>query len=235
MSVTEATVGHGWTLRRFAEPAAVFHARSLPELPSRQVWACDSTTTALVLGSAQPEPAGLAERCRDLGWELVRRRSGGGAVLVQPGAQVWVDMFLPRRDPLWLDDVNASSRFVGRLWSAALARLGLQTTVFEGAHRPDRLAKAVCFAGRAAGEVLIDERKAVGISQRRTAGQARFQTAVLLDWHPGELAGLLGETLELAALESRAVGLRDLVPTLRADDVLNCLVSSLGDLAATPC
>ena len=50
---------------------------------------------------------------------------------------------------------------------------------------------AVCFAGLGPGEVTVDGRKVVGISQRRTRAWARFQCAALGRWDPAALAELL--------------------------------------------
>ena len=44
-----------------------------------------------------------------LGVEVVRRRSGGGAVLLLPGEFVWLDLVIPAGDPLWLDDVGQAA------------------------------------------------------------------------------------------------------------------------------
>ena len=56
-----------------------------------------------------------ADRCR-AGLELVERRSGGGAVVVFPGAQVWLDLFVPVSDQLFDTDVVRASSFVGAPW-----------------------------------------------------------------------------------------------------------------------
>jgi hypothetical protein len=49
----------------------------------------------------------------------------------------------------------------------------------------------VCFAGLAAGEVIVDGAKVVGISQRRTRAGARFQCSVPLRWDAARHAELL--------------------------------------------
>ena len=51
-------------------------------------------------GAPSRPPTLDARRLEAEGLELVRRRSGGGAVLVAPGCQVWIDLFLPSGDAL---------------------------------------------------------------------------------------------------------------------------------------
>ena len=102
----------------------------------------------------------------------------------------------------------------GDVWSTVLAGLGLVADVHRGPLVGGAWSEAVCFAGRGPGEVSVDGRKVVGISQRRTREGAWFQCAALLEWRPRELVDLLGlEPVEqvTAELEERAVGLVDLL------------------------
>ena len=73
---------------------------------------------ALVLGSTQKADEADARRAASSGVEVLRRRSGGGAVLLQPGRQVWADFFVAATDPLWHDDVTLATGWVGRLWAS---------------------------------------------------------------------------------------------------------------------
>tara|TARA_B100000586_G_scaffold154608_1_gene112506 strand:+ start:774 stop:1055 length:282 start_codon:yes stop_codon:yes gene_type:complete len=54
-----------------------------------------------------------------------------------------------------------------------------------------RWSDLVCFAGRAPGEVLVDNRKVLGVSQRRNWTGAWFQCAALLTWPVDEMVQLL--------------------------------------------
>ena len=54
------------------------------------------------------------------GVELVRRRSGGGAVYLAPGEQLWIDAWVPRDDALWEVDVAVAAvltRILGWHWA----------------------------------------------------------------------------------------------------------------------
>ncbi len=159
---------------------------------TRTVRVLHAVAPALVLGSTQPAGDVDAAAARAAGVDVVRRRSGGGAVLVGPGGVLWVDVLLPVGDPLWEDDVGRAAWWVGETWASALEAAGAgEATVWRDGARRTQWSAKVCFGGVGPGEVLVGGRKVVGVSQRRTRRGALFQTAVLLRWDPGEILGLL--------------------------------------------
>ena len=182
--------------------AADFHASEVPEPAERAVWVADPDAPALVLGSAQPE----SDLRPDVAIDVVRRRSGGGAVLVVPGDLLWVDVIVPADDPLWDADVSRASHWLGDVWAAALAELGVEGSVHKAGLVRSRWSSSVCFAGRGPGEVTLGDRKVVGISQRRTRSAARFQCAALGRWDPSALLSLLAIDARFSDLERMATG-----------------------------
>jgi lipoate-protein ligase A len=180
----------GWAVEQVTGSASDFHARELPDPIQRTVWVFDVDRPALVLGSTQPDADVDAEACARAGVEVVRRRSGGGAVLLRPADSVWVDVLLPRDDSLWQDDVGHAAHWLGEVWAAAV---GGDATVHRGAMRQTRWSRLLCFSGLAPGEVLVHAGgpKVVGISQRRTRRGARFQCAALGRWDAVGIVGLL--------------------------------------------
>lgn len=156
---------------------------------------------ALVLGSSQSNATVDYAECERRGIEVVRRRSGGGAVLVVPGACVWIDLWLPRTDPLWDDDVSRAMWWVGDLWSDALAQLGIEAHTHRAAMIKPSVAE-LCFTGVGPGEVLDPTgRKLVGVSARRSREGARFQTLAHTTGPATDWVGLLG----LGSSESAAL------------------------------
>ena len=151
----------------------------------------DAEAGALVLGSAQSEELVDTEMLRRRGLDLVKRQSGGGAVLIVPESVVWIDVFIPRDDPLWEDDVGKSALWLGETWQATLLEFGISAEIHQGPYQPDDWGELICFAGRAAGEVFVEDKKSVGISQRRTRQGARFQTALACQWVIADLSPLL--------------------------------------------
>ena len=164
----------------------------------------------LVLGSAQADAAVDAAAARLLGVEVVRRRSGGGAVLLVPGEFVWLDLVIPAGDPLWSDDVGRAMEWVGELWLGVLSDLGVRhASVHRGGLVASQWSREVCWAGVGTGEVVVGGSKVVGISQRRTRAWARFQTMCHLAWRPEWVASLVAEPRPSAA---EVAGLAACVP-----------------------
>jgi lipoate-protein ligase A len=217
-------MGDMWSIEERVGPAGMLHA-SWPATethPSRRAIAvCRVTRPAVVLGSTQVEGVVDSRRAGARGIELVRRRSGGGAVLVTPGDPVWVDAWVPRGDPLWNDDVGRAFDWLGDAWTTALGAVGCQEM---SAHRggyaaSTRWSSLVCFGGVGTGEVVTsDGRKVVGVSQRRNRNGAWFHSACVLEWDATELLGVLDlPDAERAAarldLADAVTGVVDLVGT----------------------
>ena len=164
-----------------------FHQVDLP--PERAVWVFEVERAALVLGSTQPA-------VYVPGIEVVRRRSGGGAVYVEPGGTLWVDVVVPNGDDLWDDDVGRATHWIGDAWAEAV---GSGAVVHRGPMVRTAWSDRVCFAGLGPGEVTVDGRKVVGISQRRTRELARFQCVAYETWDPQPLRELVGLDVDLDA------------------------------------
>lgn len=141
-----------------------------------EVWWLQPDDAAIVLGSRQAPDIVDADACARLGLAVVRRRSGGGAVLVVPDQLVWVDIVAPIGAAP--DDVRGSMIWAGESWRLALeAEVGSAgvLTVHGGPMVRTAWSELVCFAGLGPGEVLLDGRKLVGLSQRRTRHGIRIQ------------------------------------------------------------
>jgi len=83
----------------------------------------------------------------------------------------------------------------------------------------------VCFAGRGPGEILVDGRKVVGISQRRDRSGARFQCTALLAWPADVLVDLLGLTPTDEALRDLAAAAAPV--EVDPDELVGSLLSHL--------
>ena len=226
----------GWRVLERQAPTAVLHGERPDPLGSRLACVCLPADRAVVIGSAQPAADFDLERLDAAGLGLVPRRSGGGAVLVAPGRQVWVDVFLPTSDVLAEPDVGKSFLWLGDAFARAIAKvLGTSTedarvAVCRAPVRGMPWSKVLCYAGLGAGEVTVAGRKVVGMSQRRDRSGAWIQAMALLDDDAAELADLLAGSAEHRA-EARAVlehaGLRRPEPPVGPLGPLGPLVASL--------
>jgi len=171
----------------------------------------------LVIGSTQPWFDVDHGRAAAAGTEVVRRGSGGGAVLLVPGGQVWAEIVVPAGDPLWQADVNRATHWLGRAWTKTLEDLGVDARWHSGRMMAGPWSPLACFGGMGPGEVTVGGRKVVGISQRRTRSGARFQCAVLLRWDPAALVYLLA--LDEQQRERASAGLADVAAPAGVDGV----------------
>lgn len=183
---------NAWAVVRRDGDAARLHRFEPPDDHSPTLVLAVVSRPALVLGSGQGDGLVDHERAVAAGLEVVRRRSGGGSVLLIPDEHVWVDVWIPSGSGLWNDDVVATAIPVGEAWARVLAGLGSNGAVHGGGADRGRLESLVCFAGRGPGEVFDGHgRKLVGVSQRRTRDWIRLQTLVHRRWDPVRtLAGL---------------------------------------------
>ena len=230
-----------WTVERLSGPVShLLEEAEPPAAIGRMARVHIVERPGLVLGSTQRLEIADQGRAAAAGVEILRRRSGGGAVLLSPGGQVWVDFFIPASDPLWSDDVAQAARWVGELWSGVIdPYVAGSASVHSGRLAADRWGRLVCFAGTGPGEIFVERLKVVGVSQRRSRHRARIQTTARLrdpSGAPGSATtgGSLDE-LELLDLTSadrvagRAVmaGRCGSIPATH-DDLAGALLRALG-------
>jgi lipoate-protein ligase A len=214
-------------LVEFAEAPHTFHARELPDTPTPQIWWNRLTEPALVLGSTQ-----RAERvvdpaaCAVAGIDVVRRRSGGGAVLLIPDEVVWFDVIIPAGAVAGLgNDVHAPMLWLGeRLMQILAPLIDAEMTVKGPGMVSTPWSSLICFDGFGPGEVLVDGRKLVGISQRRTRVAARLQCCWYSSTDPARLVGLLDADIRPAITDLAPVATLD---TADVGSVLSDLARSL--------
>ncbi len=183
---------------------------ALDQSPDRPVVAVQRVRQpTLVLGSTQPPDLVVdASSPNRRGWEVARRRSGGGLVVLHPDDGVWIDVFVPASHPRWDPDVNQAFLWLGRVFADVLAPLLHRTSqavpsVHTGPLAGREAGRLYCFASLGPGEVLVTGRdgtvhKIVGISQRRTRAGARFQCLVALRDDPQRALPLISDRYRAA-------------------------------------
>ena len=209
-----------WIVKKSEGSVADRHL-TLPSFDARQIIIHEIDKPTMVFGTAQRNNH-LEEEIK---CDYVYRKSGGGAVFLEPGQVLWVDFVIPRGDLLWCDDIRYSSVWLGELWVSALRGGGLSGVVYDGEIRKNELSPFVCFAGLTTGEVTLFGKKIIGISQRRTREGAWFQCAALFSWPVKAIVDLLH-------LEPREKSIEDLFELAAPiegdpDELLQALIKSV--------
>jgi lipoate---protein ligase len=200
-----------YRLVRSSDSAAAFHARVVADPARSELWWHEFDAPALVLGSSQDASVVDTDACERAGIAIVRRRSGGGAVLLVPGEVTWLDVIVPTGGIGWSSDVHQPMMWLGRHLGAVVGSLvgsSRRVDVHQGPMVSTAWSSQVCFDGLGIGEVLLDGRKLVGISQRRTRQAARLQCCWYSSHDHDALRGLLlaphrpahGDLAEVATL-----------------------------------
>lgn len=225
-----------WRFNHLRDSAESIHGRELPA--ERAIWRASIIESAVVLGSKQSLDIVNQVACERDGISAVRRRSGGGVVVLNADAHLWIDFVVPRDDELWRDDVGESMWWVGELWADALAKCEIadhdQLRVHRGGLERSALSDLICFGGLGPGEVTLHGQKLVGISQRRTREMARFQCVVHQRWSPDLYREyLLFEKFEQQASE-RSISLDAEISNIAVAEAsgLNQIAEAVVELAA---
>ncbi|MBI2940660.1 MAG: lipoate--protein ligase family protein [Chloroflexi bacterium] len=172
----------------------------------------DWAAPAVSLGAAQPAAQVDRHACARRGIAIVRRASGGSAVL--HGEQVGFTFALPADYPLVAGDLVASYERFGRLLLDVLMQLGIGADLIPLAEarstRPRGLLSAACFAGYGPFEPRYQGRKLAGSAQVRRRGVVLHHGLIPLEFRAEDLAAVLTGTVAerhaLAAELDRRIG-----------------------------
>ena len=160
-----------WNERQLSRPVTV---------PCWRTW--DYRAAAVVLGCSQR--ALLADAQRRSTVPVLLRSSGGGAVLTGPW-MLGLSILLPPQHPLLAGSLASSYRWLGELFAQCLrsAGIGASTVPVDSRllQRPAVELLWACFASTLAWEVVVGERKIVGLSQRRRQHGVLLAAGLLFD------------------------------------------------------
>ena len=177
-----------------------------------------------ILGSTQRASAlsGPVENLR-------QRRGGGGVVRIEPD-DVWLDLWIPRDDPRFIEDVTEMAVQVGQWWAGALdyyldnpVEVATAMDVVRGDY------SAACFAGRGPGEVFHGSRKLVGVTQWRVR-EGVFVATLLPRGTQGNLAHLVGSPEGLEAHLDGAGGASTLFDAAVLDFIAREVIDQAGGM-----
>jgi lipoate-protein ligase A len=173
----------------------------------------------LSLGYAQGAEDVDLERLRARGWDLVRRPTGGRAIL--HADEITYAVIGPASDPRFAGGILESYQRLSTALAAALTRLGVQgVTTSASAGQADRSGDPICFENAGPFEITAAGRKLIG------SAQVRRRSAVLQHGSL-PLGGDLGRICQ--ALRYQNEGDRE-----RSAQFLRTQAVTLGEVLARP-
>ncbi len=182
---------------------------------------------AVSLGYAQSlDEAVDRASCDRLGIGLVRRPTGGSAILHEPpDGEVTYSVVAREGDFPGADDVLETYRVLAEGLVAGLGRLGAraQLAPLVRGRRAETAAPAFCFRRAGAYELAVEGRKLVGSAQRRQRRAFLQHGSVLLDADPGRIRAVFPAEAEPT---SALTTLRDILGRAPGFDTV---VAALGD------
>lgn len=197
-----------WRLLANPEPQPGSWQMAVDEAILREVGARRSPPTVrlyrwarptLSLGAYQPASAVDWVRIAERGYDVVRRPSGGRAVLHD--AELTYSVILPEELPGLPAGILPSYRYLSQALLAGLAELGVKVAVHHGA--PPTPASSACFAAPSWYELLADGRKLVGSAQVRRFGGLLQHGSILLELDEEALFSVLAFDGEPARQRAR--------------------------------
>jgi lipoate-protein ligase A len=180
---------------------------------------------ALSLGRFQPDEDVDEAACRHHGVDVVRRPTGGRALL--HGADLTYAVVMPR-PPGGRGSVEAVYLLLAGALTAGLARLGVEAAVA----RSDGPAGPVCFASQQGADLRVGGRKLCGSAQVHRDGVVLQHGALLLDRLPFDETDLLrgaGGREGRAWLRSATVTMRELGAPTDVGPVADALVEGFAE------
>ncbi len=201
----------------------------------------------LSLGMAQPWDDADLERCADLGWDVVRRPTGGRAILHVD--ELTYSVCAPEGEPRVHGGVLESYQRLSTALAQGLKAIGLDPQRAQAVYEDRGTAGPACFDGPSHYEITIGQRKLVGSAQMRKKGVVlqhgtlplygditRIAEALYVD-APGQRMAIVSRlnyrATTLEASLGRRVEFEEAVQTMRQgfSDALN-LTLAVGELSA---
>jgi lipoyl(octanoyl) transferase len=173
-------------------------ARAAPPTLRFYTW----SPACLSLGYTQPISDVDQARLVTYGWHLVRRLTGGRAILHTD--ELTYSVCVPDDHPLVAGDIVESYRHLSRALLAGLQQLGAAPEAGKRAHGERTAANPVCFEVPSHYEITVDGKKLVGSAQVRKYGAVLQHGSLPLWGDIGRICNVLAFEDESRRLSARA-------------------------------
>lgn len=155
------------------------------------------------LGRAQTEGQVDLDAARDGGLDVVRRATGGGAILHNE-SEVTYAIVLPLDHPGLPRDIAGSFAFLSAGVVAALRHLGLPAEIESV---PDNTRETLCYVRKQGTNVMVNGRKISGGAQRRTDRAVLQHGTIIVERDEARMARIF--RTPLAEITARVTSLEE--------------------------
>jgi lipoate-protein ligase A len=170
--------------------------------------------------------------CAVLGIGLVRRPTGGSAILHEPPErEVTYSVVAREGDFPGAEDVLETYRVLGQGLVAGLGRLGVAAELAPLVRGRSDRTPAFCFGRAGAYEIAVGGRKLVGSAQRRQRGCFLQHGSILLDVDPARIRAVFPREADPMAGMTTLAEVLGSAPVF--DTVVQALAAGLGDALGT--
>lgn len=129
--------------------------------------------------------------CRSMGVDIVRRPTGGKAVLHEN--EITYSVISSKDNPLFPDNILGTYKVISSCLIEALVSMGINASVVESGYRQNgtNVLKSLCFSEPSRFELLVAGRKICGSAQVRTKNAFLQHGSLLLSFEPERAVKLL--------------------------------------------
>lgn len=145
------------------DEAILEHIGRGESLPTLRLYAWDPA--CLSLGHAQPFADVDRARLQEHGWEVVRRATGGRAILHTD--ELTYSVTGSAKEPILAGGVLESYNRLAQALLLAIRNLGLPVEIQEGKSNDSAVPNPVCFEVPSTYEITVDGKKLIGSAQAR--------------------------------------------------------------------
>lgn len=162
------------------------------------------------------------EEIKKYGFKLVRRITGGGALLHQENAEITYSIVLSKNHEIYQMDIVNSSAVIAKGIANALRILGIKAEVggFQGLTNQN-----LCYLRSGASDIIINNKKISGSAQRRESYALLQHGTLLLDFYP-EIWLKIIKTSEIQSqnLNEKIISLKNILNNINLKEIIEAII-----------
>ncbi|MCE4599177.1 MAG: lipoate--protein ligase family protein [Desulfurococcales archaeon] len=184
--------------------------------------------TGVSIGRKQdPRETVNIDRIEEKGYVLVRRPTGGAALLHGEGREVTYSLVVPKSNELYSLSIEESASRIAMGIAMALERLGINARIggFAGFNE-----KNLCYLRVGASDITVNGRKISGSAQVRTANGLLQHGTLLIDMDYSDWIDVIKTSFGIKELRLAITSLQDLGVDATLDRVLESLINGFSKI-----